>query len=228
MAKIFVSYRRADNAAGYAMDLARILRESFGDRHVFRDTRSIPPGVDFGEYIKEALQNCAVMLVVIGRHWATERTDSGKLRLFETDDWVRVEVATALAAPHIRVIPVLVGGGTLPRADELPADLQPLVSRNAVSLEDGKWESDVASLIRHLQEVPGLTFWWEKLIGRRSGQKPQKSLIRRVASYAVGIFFILVVIAVMVDTFVEDEEAIDEPQIHRELFEDKSGVRRSP
>lgn len=223
MAKVFVSYRRADNAAGYAMDLARILRERFGDRHVFRDMRSIPPGVDFGDHIRDALQTCAVMLVVIGRHWATERTDDGRLRLFEPDDWVRLEVATALAAKHVRVIPVLVGGGTLPRADQLPADLQPLASRNAVSLEDGKWENDVAALVRHLEEVPGLTSWWETLLGRRPGQKPQNSRIRRVAYYAVGAFFVFVGIGVILESFVEDDAEVAEPPIARELSD-----RRSP
>lgn len=187
MAKVFVSYRRADNAAGYAMDLARILRESFGERHVFRDMRSIPPGVDFGDYIRGALQNCAVMLVMIGRHWVNERTDDGSLRLFEPGDWVRIEVATALAAEHVRVIPVLVGGATLPRSDQLPPDLQPLLHRNAVSLEDRKWESDVASLVVALEKVPGLRSWWDRLLRRLPRQKAPTGRKKRIALTVGGL-----------------------------------------
>lgn len=186
MARIFVSYRHADNAAGYAMDLARILRETFGERHVFRDTRSIPPGVDFGAFIRQMLESCTVMLVVIGRHWASEQTEDGRPRLFEPNDWVRLEVATALAAPHVRVIPVLVGGATLPRTDQLPADLQPLLSRTAVLLEDKKWESDVASLIADLEEVPGLRPWWQRLRRRPARRSPRPSGVRRKAALMVA------------------------------------------
>lgn len=200
MAKIFVSYRRADNAAGYAMDLARILRESFGERHIFRDTRSIPPGVDFGAFIKRMLESCTVMLVVIGRHWASETTEDGRPRLLEPNDWVRLEVATALHTPHVRVIPVLVGGAALPRTDQLPPDLQPLISRNAVVLEDKKWESDVAALITDLEQVPGLLPWWRRLRRRRDRYPQRSSGVRRKMPVlvAAGLAAAAMLVAVLV------------------------------
>jgi hypothetical protein len=194
MAKVFISYRRADNAAGYAMDLARILREAFGERHVFRDMRSIPPGVDFGAFIREALRQCSVMLVVIGRHWALERSDDGRPRLFDPGDWVRIEVASALAAPGVRVIPLLVGGGTLPRPEALPQDLQPLLARNAVSLDDRKWEADVAALIVDLEQVPGLRPWWQRLRRQVGGPAGRPGRLRRVA--LVGALIVVTGLAI--------------------------------
>jgi len=155
MSKIFISYRRSDSAAGYAMSLAQQLREEFGDARVFRDVRSIPPGVDFGDFIRRSLADCVVMLVVIGRRWATETDDAGRLRLHQPGDWVRQEVAIALSR-GVRVIPVLVGGAALPRAEELPADLQPLLARNAVSLSDRNWPSETAEFAQALGEVSGV------------------------------------------------------------------------
>lgn len=147
---IFVSYRR-DETAAYAGWLADMLGDHFGAQNVFRDIGSIEPGMDFVEALEHAVERCAVMLVVMGRNWATA------LKEYEQrgqEDYTRLEVSTALKR-NIRVIPVLVQGALMPRAEELHDDMAAIRRRQAVELHDTNWESDVAYLIAQLEKIVG-------------------------------------------------------------------------
>lgn len=143
MATIFISYRR-DDTPGFAGRLEDDLSERFGDAQVFRD-REIPAGSDFARYLEAQLSEAAVVLVVIGRHWLDLRDAEGRLRLDSPTDWVRREVEAALAgtAP---IVPVLVGGATMPWPDQLPDSLAPLAGRQAFSLSDPHWADDIEAL----------------------------------------------------------------------------------
>lgn len=156
MASIFINYRRADNAAGYSRTLAQRLRAEFGDDEVFRDIQSIPPGTAFADYIAERLAGCSVMLVLIGTQWIRAADTEGNRRLHDPEDWVRREVAAALARDGVLVVPVLVCGASLPSPGDLPADLQPLVQRNAFVMSDDDFEHDLEQLITALRRHLGL------------------------------------------------------------------------
>ncbi len=133
--KIFISYRR-DDSAGYAGRLFDFLAARFGSENVFMDIDTIEPGDDFRKVIANAVQTCDVVLVMIGRQWLTIPGPDGQRRLDDPGDWVRVEVATALANPNVRVIPVLVRGASMPGEHELPGELRELAWRNALELSD--------------------------------------------------------------------------------------------
>jgi hypothetical protein len=64
---------------------------------------------------------------------------------------VRVEIAAALAR-KIRVVPVLVDGARIPKADELPDDLKPLVRRNAFELHNSQFGRDADALADNILE----------------------------------------------------------------------------
>jgi len=145
---IFVSYRRDDTTA-YAGWLADRLDERFGDRKVFRDIDSIEPGLDFLVAMERALATCEVMLVVVGKNWATQLMEKERTR---QEDYTRLEVTTALKG-NVRVIPVLVQGASMPGAAELPDDLAALTRRNAIELHDTNWNSDVQNLIDKLERM---------------------------------------------------------------------------
>ena len=66
----FISYRRED-AAGYAGRLRESLERRLGAARVFRDVDTLRPGQDFVQAIESRLSDCAVMIAVIGREWAT-------------------------------------------------------------------------------------------------------------------------------------------------------------
>jgi len=148
---IFISYRRAKNAA-HAGWLGETLSEHFGSHKVFRDIDSIEPGLDFVEAIERALGSSGVLIAIIGESWLTMKDATGRPQLQNPDDYVRLEIATALKH-NVRIIPVLVQEATMPRADELPEDLAALSYRNALELRDTRWRDDVQSLIATLEKV---------------------------------------------------------------------------
>ena len=116
--RIFMSYRREDTAypAGWLYD--RLARH-FARGQVFKDIDSIELGDDFVEVITTAVGSCDVLLALIGDRWLTLTGQDGRRRLDNLDDFVRLEIEAALAR-DVRVIPILVEGARMPRADELP------------------------------------------------------------------------------------------------------------
>src|SRR5687767_2733903 len=126
---IFVSYRR-DDSAGHAGRLFDNLAEHFGKDRIFMDIDAIEYGEDFVEAMEKAVSSCKVLIAVIGQNWL-----SGSAKLNNPNDFVRLEIATALRR-DIRVIPVLVQRATMPSPDQLPEDLAKLSRRNAIELSD--------------------------------------------------------------------------------------------
>ncbi len=167
MAKIFISYRRADSqqVSGRIYDR---LSAAFGERNIFKDVDDIPPGMDFRGVLREATANCDVMLVVIGPQWLDVRDSDGQRRLDDPEDFVRFEVEAGLQIESTRVIPLLVDGAAPPAANALPASLQPLAYANAFTLHnDPIFNRDMETLIRHLRELikPRRRFDWRWVIG---------------------------------------------------------------
>lgn len=152
-AGIFISYRRDDTrqAAGR---LADDLSDQLGAERIFRDIEKIELGVDFEQALNQALENCEIMLVLIGRQWLTIADAQGQRRLDQANDWIRIEIVTALKR-GVRVVPVLIDGAQLPSESDLPEDLRPLVRRQALAVEDARWRSDVARLAESLARVGG-------------------------------------------------------------------------
>lgn len=150
---IFISYRRDDTrqAAGR---LADDLGDRLGADRIFRDIEKIELGVDFEEALNQALVNCEIMLVLIGRQWSRITDAQGRRRLEQPNDWIRIEIVSALKR-GIRVVPVLVDGADLPPESDLPEDLRPLVRRQALEIEDARWKSDVARLAESLARQGG-------------------------------------------------------------------------
>src|SRR5687768_9962888 len=103
--------------------------ENFDRERVFKDVDSIEPGEDFVERITAAVASCDVLLALIGPQWLTITDENGQRRLDNPEDFVRLEIETALTR-KIRVIPILVDEAGS-RANELPPTLAPLVRRNA-------------------------------------------------------------------------------------------------
>ncbi len=154
--KVFISYRREDSAA-YAGRIYDAIVACFGEDNVFMDVE-LEPGVDFVERITEVVSGCAALVVVIGPNWASAADGDGTPRLHDPADFVRREVGAAIRRADVTVIPVLVNKATMPRAAELPEELQPLARRNALELSDGRWRYDVGRLTARLEELlAGLT-----------------------------------------------------------------------
>jgi tetratricopeptide (TPR) repeat protein len=130
--RIFISYRRQETAWP-ARQLYDVLVEHFPAEQVFKDIDNIDPGDEFVERITAAVESCDVLLALIGPQWLAITNKKGQRRLDDPEDYVRLEIETALTR-KIRVIPILVDEAQMPGADELPATLAPLVRRNAVEI----------------------------------------------------------------------------------------------
>src|SRR5262249_26172364 len=117
--KFFISYRRDDSryqARGLYKELVKVLpRES-----VFMDVDSIPIGEDFVEILEGWVNQCNVLLAVVGPGWVgAVDPKTGLRRLDNPNDFVRIELRRALSR-GIPVVPVLLDGTTMPQADHLP------------------------------------------------------------------------------------------------------------
>jgi hypothetical protein len=150
MDKVFISYRR-DDSAGYARAIYEELTERLPPDRVFMDVDAIEPGLPFDEVIRNAVGQCKALLVLIGARWLAPGAD-GRSRLEDERDFVRLEIAAALAR-NIRVIPVLLDGTPMPSEADLPEALRGLVWRNAIEVSNTRFNSDVERLANVLAKV---------------------------------------------------------------------------
>ncbi len=156
MPRIFISYRRDDS--GYiAGMLAERLEAVFGADSVFIDVDAIPLGVDFREYLNQAVAKSELMLALMGNEWLNVKNAQGLRRLDDPADFVRIEIEAALKR-QIPVVPVLLEQARMPLEAELPPSLQPLAFRNAAEIRSGRdLNYHIEQLIRGIKNQYGGT-----------------------------------------------------------------------
>lgn len=152
---VFISYRRSD-AGGYAGQLYEKLERHYGDRALYLDHQDNEVGGRWEKRLTGALDRASAVLVVIGPDWLTTGDDGRRIDM--PSDWVRREVEAGLAAEK-RLIPVLVGGARMPRADELPSSIAGLRSFQGIEVRPATVDPDTKRLIR---EIGG---WRWRLLG---------------------------------------------------------------
>jgi TIR domain-containing protein len=144
---IFMSYMREDSSdvSGRIYDS---LVAHFGPQAIFKDVDSIPPGVDFHQYIDSVMRSCRLLLAVIGNKWVS--TVKSRLQN-NSPDFVRTEIESALNY-GVQIIPLLVGGTLMPAGDELPPSIKALAFRNAIPIRsDPDFHKDMKRLISGLE-----------------------------------------------------------------------------
>jgi len=153
MKSVFLSYRRSDSAdiTGRIFDH---LSARFGKGRVFRDVDSIPAGVDYPTTLRNAVQSCSALVAIIGAGWLEAKSD-GKLRLVDSNDWVRIELEAALER-DIPVIPALVDNVALPEPSRLPPALGGLAFRQSIRIRpDPDFSTDIQRLASALEGYLG-------------------------------------------------------------------------
>ncbi len=151
---VFISYRR-DDSAGYARAIYNQLAQFFSAERIFMDVDSIEPGLEFDKAINLAVGRCDILLAIIGKHWM-DKQEENKLRINDPNDFVRLEISTALSR-NIRVIPVLLDGTTMPEEEELPESLRLLARRQAFEINSSRFNSDLDRLIKLICKTLGET-----------------------------------------------------------------------
>jgi TIR domain len=189
MNKIFISYRRDDSQLSCDR-IYGFLGPVFSVREVFRDLNAIRGGVDFRAEIDRGLRHCQVVLVVIGPRWTTITDATGLRRLDDPNDYVRVEVETALSL-NVPIIPLLVQGATPPQAAELPLALKPLAFRNTrVVRADPDFARDMQLVMQDIAQVVPIP-------RRHPGLFAARNATRQVASFVVGLISFLLLVATL-------------------------------
>ncbi len=156
MPRLFISYRRDDSAFA-AQSIYDKVKELFGEQSITFDV-NFSLGVDFAKKIDESVCRCDVLLAIIGDRWLDLRfadgPRQGQRRLDDPDDWVRLEIASALKR-DILVIPVLVGKVSMPDiAAGLPPDLAGLSKKVAISVRAGPdLPNDLQLLVRGVKRA---------------------------------------------------------------------------
>jgi hypothetical protein len=151
MANIMISYRRSDSAA-IAGRIRDRLAEYYGADAIFMDIDSIPFGMDFRQQIQEVVTKNHIMLVLIGPKWMGAKK-GGMSRISDGKDPIRIEIETALKE-QMPLIPILVGGGSMPKSSALPESLQKLCFLNAAEVDDGRdFHQHLDRLIRAMDRL---------------------------------------------------------------------------
>ena len=148
--RIFICYRHGGDGEDVAGRLYDNLVYRFGKENVFRDIVNLDPGTDYANKIDEALDTACATVVVITPDWATIADEKGQRRLDNPRDFVRLEVGTALQQGEL-IVPVLVKGASMPRADTLPPDLSALSAKHALTMTDLHWEDGMERLIAAIE-----------------------------------------------------------------------------
>lgn len=146
--RVFINYRGEDSRS-YAALLYEGLSRHLGADRVFLDSESIPAGADAVEVLLREVRRCTVLLAVIGPRWLSAADAASRRRIDDPDDWVRRELADALAS-GLTVIPVLTDDGVLPKESDLPADIAAMGRRQYRRLRHREASSDVARLVADL------------------------------------------------------------------------------
>lgn len=173
--KVFISYRHRSDAP-YARLLGQDLVKEFGAGAVFRDLQRIGGGAKFLPKIYAALEACNTFLILISPGWLEAAG-----RLHDPADFVRMEIAAALAS-GVNVIPVLLDGARMPPQKDLPDDIKELTDYQAEEVRDSRWEDDVRNLIAAIRARFGETATKTVLL------PPPPTLLERLSGAARGAF----------------------------------------
>lgn len=151
MSRIFINYRRMDTE-GYVGRLYDHLTPQFKPENIFMDVQSIEPGADFVQVLEDAVAQCEVFIAMIGPHWLSLTDDSGERRIDQWNDFVRIEIESAIKHQKL-IIPVLVGGSKMPSPNELPQSIEALARRNAITISHQHFARDVDGLVKFIKET---------------------------------------------------------------------------
>ncbi len=148
MKTIFISYRRSDSS-GQAGRIRDRFVQHFGKEKVFFDVGSIGPG-NWREQLNNALENCSVMVVIIGDEWFEKA--KGVSRLQNSDDPVRLEIEAGLKR-NVVVIPTLVDKAQLgdELKDQLPETLQTLLDQQVFEVRHEHFDDDINRLLNQVE-----------------------------------------------------------------------------
>jgi uncharacterized protein YgiM (DUF1202 family) len=158
MPRIFISHRWDDHAATSTTSiLYDQLVEFFGEDDILMDAGDVPMTAKYCAELEHEVGSCDILLVVIGPRWIDSAYPDGTRRLDDPDDYVHIEIVTALHRSSMQIFLVLVGQTPMPNVPDLPPVLGPVLRHEALAVraDNGNFERDLARLLLklHPQEL---------------------------------------------------------------------------
>lgn len=139
--EVFISYRREDTQKS-----ANILQKSFDDHKItaFFDKTDINLSENWSDKIENALKECLVVLILIGKKW-------NEKRLHQENDWVLKEfnIANKEKKP---IIPILIDREDIPTEESLPKSIRELFEKQGLPVDTDRF-SDITDLIDRIKLI---------------------------------------------------------------------------
>ncbi len=176
MPSVFICYRREDSGA-HAGRIYDHLAAHFAAHRVFMDIDTVDLGDDFVRAVEDRVSSCDALIAIIGDQWVNSTDSDGKRRLDDPNDFVRLEIATALRR-GVRVIPVLVDGAAMPSAVDLPDNVAALVRRNALELNHVGFRHQIGRLIEALERTQAPPFPLDTISGAPANEPDEPERTR--------------------------------------------------
>ncbi|MBN8591421.1 MAG: SUMF1/EgtB/PvdO family nonheme iron enzyme [Anaerolineae bacterium] len=173
---IFINYRRDDS--GHAADRIydRLCRK-FKEDAIFIDVEGIPPGIKWEEHLRQKVNECRVMLVIIGWRWLNALDPkTGERRLDQPNDFVRYEIEVAIDR-NIPIYPLFLDGlsaSDIPES-QLPKSIKDLKEWQGLPIRRTPYfDTDIDYLIECIDKLDGLETIRAEQSTSNSPQNPKK------------------------------------------------------
>jgi hypothetical protein len=160
--RAFINYREHDTGRT-AFRLFDELERYLVEGQVFVDRKGIRGGEPWKGVLRSEVQNCTVMLVLIGKKWLTIRDrQSGKRRIDMQEDWVRNEIESMRdpnRAKSDSVLPIAVGNSGAPEARKIAIESLNFLSELQAEplrwhlLRRKQWTEDVSKIAQRLVDL---------------------------------------------------------------------------
>lgn len=158
--KIFINSRKSLSLPE-AQLLHRHLVERFGRRKVYLDVHGLAPGSDWFAELTRQVHGGAAMLVLVPPGWedVVDEADPERTpRLHKPDDFVRLEIITALER-GIDILPVLLNRDTLPAEEKLPRPLRRLHDAQFTHFRSASYDQDAVNIAKAAAALTPKTPW---------------------------------------------------------------------
>lgn len=191
MARVFISYRRADGqyAVGWLQERLQRVASVTDIDIAFRDA-DLLCGDDYVSALVHQVEEADVLIVVIGPQWHG-RSDDGRARILDPNDWVAREISTALADDDKLIMPLLIDGAEPLSPDDLLPEHAELARMHAVRFEDDvgldEFVGDLETQLERIDHRRAMTRGLDAPIAVASIlPTPRQWLLMAVAALVIG------------------------------------------
>lgn len=148
--EVFISYRWGKESNQAVRLLVKSLEPLIGKNRIYFDVDDNSGCDDLPQHIEKNIRNARVLIVAIHPDWISDIQ-----RLFERRDFVRLEIEMALNL-GVQIVPVLLGGAKVPKAEILPGEIRALADIPMHNLGDHQnYDTDVKKLADYISQRIG-------------------------------------------------------------------------